>query len=148
LARAVTLSPLAIVSGLAVVLALGLLIVGAWLVRQARPVPEALGTWDCGYALPTARMQYTSSSFAQGLVGLYGWALRPKVHKPTLGGPFPAPASFSSHVPDVVLDRLLVPAAETTGRGLGWFRWVQRGSVHAYLVYILATLVWLLLWKR
>jgi hypothetical protein len=48
----------------------------------------------------------------------------------------------------VVLDRLLVPAAETTGRGLGWFRWVQRGSVHAYLVYILATLVWLLLWQR
>jgi hypothetical protein len=93
-------------------------------------------------------MQYTSSSFAQGLVGLYGWALRPKVHKPTLGSPFPAPTSFSSHVPDVVLDRLLVPAAQTTGRGLGWFRWVQRGSVHAYLVYILATLVWLLLWQR
>ena len=34
------------------------------------------------------------------------------------------------------------------GRGRGWFRWVQRGSVHAYLTYILATLVWLLLWQR
>jgi hydrogenase-4 component B len=93
-------------------------------------------------------MQYTSSSFAQGLVGLYAWALRPKVHRPRLSGPFPAVGAFSSHVPDVVLDHLLVPAAETTGRSLAWFRWIQRGSVHAYLIYILATLVWLLLWQR
>ena len=118
-----------------------------WWLARARGLRRAL-TWDCGYAAPTARMQYTSSSFAHGLVSLYGWALRPKIHRPSLGGPFASAATFSSHVPDVVLDRLLVPAAQSTSRGLGWFRWVQRGSVHAYLIYILATLVWLMLWQR
>jgi hypothetical protein len=135
------------------VFALTLLALATWFVARTRPTSVSagevkVGTWDCGYAAPTARMQYTSSSFAHGLVSLYGWALRPKIHRPSLRGPFAGAASFSSHVPDFVLDRLLVPAAHSTGRGLGWFRWLQRGSVHAYLLYILATLVGLLLWQR
>ena len=32
-------------------------------------------TWDCGYARPTARMQYTASSFAQPLTTLFRWLL-------------------------------------------------------------------------
>jgi len=153
LAPVTSLAPLLIVTALCGVLVLALLALATWLVARTRPTSRGvaeprIGTWDCGYAAPSPRMQYTSSSFAQGLVSLYGWALRPKVHRPSLGGPFAGEASFSSHVPDVVLDRLLVPAARTTGRGLGWFRWLQRGSVHAYLIYILATLVWLMLWQR
>jgi hydrogenase-4 component B len=153
LAPAASLAPLLTVTALCGVFALAVLLLAAWLVARTRRVPAStgetkVGTWDCGYAAPTARMQYTSSSFAHGLVSLYGWALRPKIRRPSLGGLFAGAASFSSHIPDVVLDRLLVPAAHTTGRGLGWFRWLQRGSVHAYLTYILATLVWLLLWQR
>jgi hydrogenase-4 component B len=149
MARAASLAPLVVVTVLCALLATGLALLGAWLVARTRSIGRArVGTWDCGYAAPAPRMQYTSSSFADQLVGLYAWALRPKVHRPAVAGLFPAPAAFSSHVPDVVLDRLLVPAAHTTGRGLGWFRWLQRGSVHAYLLYILATLVWLLLWQR
>jgi len=61
---------------------LALLVAGslalARLTRQARAVRAV--TWDCGYAAPSARMQYTSSSFAESLVGLFAWALRPRVH--------------------------------------------------------------------
>src|SRR5438067_1498749 len=39
-------------------------------------------TWDCGYARPTARMQYTASSFAQIVVRLFRSVLRPVVHAP------------------------------------------------------------------
>jgi len=31
-------------------------------------------------------------------------------------------------------------------RAWGWLRWIQRGSVHAYLFYILLTLIILMLW--
>ena len=47
-------------------------------------------SWDCGYARPTARMQYTASSFADTLVALFGWALRPTEDRPRPRGPFPS----------------------------------------------------------
>lgn len=118
-----------------------------WLVRRTRGAPADVPTWDCGYARPTARMQYTSSSFAQMLVGTFAWALRPNVKRPRLEGPFPAPGAFHSDVPDTVLDRLLVPATTRVERQRRWVMWMQRGHVHAYLFFILATLVLLLLWK-
>ena len=40
---------------------------------RTHAVTEAL-TWDCGYAAPTARMQYSASSFADLLVGLTHFA--------------------------------------------------------------------------
>jgi hypothetical protein len=140
------LAPLATVSFLGAVLAGSLLVVGGWLVVRTRRA-TAGSTWDCGYAAPTVRMQYTSSSFAEGLVGMFAWALRPQVHRPALRGLFPHPAPLTSHVPDTILDGLLLPAGRAVARGLRWFRWLQRGSIHAYLAYILATLVWLLLWQ-
>ena len=75
------------------------------------------------------------------LVAMFSWALRPRIHRPLSRALFPPRQSLSTHVPDTVLDEMLVPAGRAVERGLRWFRWVQRGSVHAYLVYILATLV-------
>jgi hydrogenase-4 component B len=141
-----TVAPLLAVTILGGVLVAILLGVGGWLRLRTRRAPAQVGTWDCGYAAPTARMQYTSSSFAQTLVGMFGWALRPRAHQVGTHGAFPRAGAFHSHVPDAVLDQLLLPAGHAIGRGLRWFRWVQRGSVHAYLVYILGTLVLLLLW--
>ena len=114
-------------------------------VRRRPPAPAV--TWDCGYAAPAARMQYTSSSFAELLVGILAWALRPSTDAPRLAGPFPARAAFHSHVPDTVLGRALLPSFSAVGRILGWLRPIQHGNVHLYLLYILGTLVALLLWR-
>jgi hypothetical protein len=122
-------------------------IAARWLGRRTRTAPADVPTWDCGYARPTARMQYTSSSFAQMLVGTFAWALRPNVKRPHVEGPFPAPDAFHSDVPDTVLDRLLVPATTRVEQQRRWVTWMQRGHVHAYLFFILSTLVLLLLWK-
>jgi hydrogenase-4 component B len=146
LSRTAALAPLSVVTFAGLALVAALLMAGGWLVLRTR-VHGSAGTWDCGYAAPTARMQYTSSSFAQMLVEMFGWALRPRVHRPGPLQPFPGSQGFASHVPDTVLDELLMPAGHAVGHGLRWFRWVQRGSVHAYLVYILATLVALLVWQ-
>jgi hydrogenase-4 component B len=146
LSRSAALAPLGSVTIVSLLLAAGIVAAASWLHARTRAAP-AVGTWDCGFAAPSARMQYTSSSFAQMLVGMFRWALRPSVHNPHPSGFFPATTQFSSHVPDTVLDRVLVPGGRVTARGFHWLRWLQRGSAHAYLVYILATLVWLLVWR-
>ncbi|HEX5105453.1 MAG TPA: hypothetical protein VFV87_16660, partial [Pirellulaceae bacterium] len=102
-------------------------------------------TWGCGYTRPTPRMQYTASSFAQFLVALFGWALQPTAHQPRLTSLFPQSAHFESHVPEVVLDRLVMPAFHLAARILFWFRLMQQGSVQIYLLYVFAILVLLLL---
>jgi len=93
-------------------------------------------------------MQYTSSSFAEIIVGLFAGVLRPKRDAPHVDGLFPRPARFYSPVPEVVLDLAVLPAMRLFGRGLAWFRWVQRGTVQLYILYVLATLVVLLVvWR-
>ena len=102
-------------------------------------------TWDCGYARPGARMQYTASSFAGILVGLFGAVLRPRVHGPEILTPFPAVSKFESHVEDVVLDGVLAPMWRRFRSRLGGLRVLQQGSVQTYLLYILTILLFLLL---
>jgi hydrogenase-4 component B len=105
-------------------------------------------TWDCGYAAPTARMQYTASSFAQLLGRMFRRVLLPEVHRSSIGSFFPqTPDRFESHVPDPVLDRLLLPAIAHGQRGFGLARAIQTGHVQVYLAYVVVTLVALLAWS-
>ena len=129
-------------------LVLALSLVAGWLVGEwlkNRAVKRRVGTWDCGYAKPSSRMQYTATSLADGLVGLLGWLLRP--HKSSQGprGAFPAPARFSSHVDEVVLDRVLVPLWVFAKNKLSVLKTFQQGSLQMYLLYILLALLILLL---
>ncbi|HTS17583.1 MAG TPA: proton-conducting transporter membrane subunit [Verrucomicrobiae bacterium] len=105
------------------------------------------GTWDCGYAAPGPRVQYTSSSFAQMLVGLFAWVLRPRVETPGELSLFPGEARFRSEVPDIVLDGAMRPGFRFGARITSSFRFLQAGSVHAYLLYIVLFLILLLLWR-
>jgi hypothetical protein len=51
-------------------------------------------------------------------------------------------------VPEVVLDRAILPAFDRLGRALFWLRLVQLGSVQIYLLYIFAMLAVLLVFSR
>jgi hydrogenase-4 component B len=142
------LSPLGWLSAMGLVLLAALSGCGAWYWARLRRNPIAAGaTWGCGYAAPSPRMQYTSSSFAEMLVGLFAWALRPRTHEPEDLALFPAPSHFHSEVPDTVLDRGVLPLFRF-GAGLSaYFRVLQRGSIQTYLLYIFAALLALLLWR-
>ena len=125
------------------VLALAGVAVAAWTRGGARRT-----TWDCGYAGGGPRIQYTASSFAGMLVGLFRWAIFPDEHRPHVEGPFPAAGErFESHAPDPVLDRLLVPGFSRGRSLLGLARVIQAGRIQAYLLYIVVTLVVLLAWS-
>jgi hydrogenase-4 component B len=140
-------APLGILGAAAV--ALVALLALAALLQRSRLTPgrlAAAGTWDCGYAAPSARMQYTSSSFASWTVGFFRFALLPRTRLPELARFFPRSARFESHVGDTVLDRLLTPAFEAGAWLASWGRFLQHGRIQLYLVYVAVTLV-ALLWK-
>ncbi len=128
-------------------LGLGLVLLALLLALWLRPKQTAdRPTWDCGYAEPTARMQYTASSFAAAPVAGFRWALLPVEHRPRLRGLFPGPARYESHVADPVLDRAATPGLRLGARGLALLRVVQSGQLPVYLLYVLLTLMVLLLW--
>jgi hydrogenase-4 component B len=114
--------------------------------RRVRMSPSSL-TWDCGYAAPSARMQYTSSSFAQWLVDLFRWALRPQLHPPKIDTLFPDDTSFESHVNDTVLEEAVGPTTRCLTWLFGLSRYLQQGSLQAYLLYIMVIVIGLLLWR-
>jgi hypothetical protein len=91
-------------------------------------------------------MQYTASSFAQMLVAMLRWPLQPRVHNPEIRGIFAPPARFESHIDDVVLDGLIVPAARTVQKWLEWIRGLQSGLTQHYVLYILVAVIVMLMW--
>lgn len=112
-----------------------------WSAHPRTPV----ATWDCGYAAPSPTMQYSSSSFAQMLVRIFAWLLRPCEHQPRLDELFPSPQRFESRVDDAVLDGVMLPASRSVSRVLDRFRLLQQGRIQMYILYILITLLVLLL---
>jgi hydrogenase-4 component B len=104
-------------------------------------------TWDCGYAAPTARMQYTASSFASPLVTLFRILLRPRVELRPPEGLFPARASYKSHTADVFHDWFYRPMFVGVAWAASKLRWLQQGRIQLYVLYIALTILVLLIWK-
>jgi hydrogenase-4 component B len=99
------------------------------------------GTWDCGYAAPTARMQYTAGSFAGIITGWFAWILRPERHASLPEGPFPTAASYAEHTPETVLERVVQPAAAGVMVVAGVARRLQHGRLQAYILYVVVGLL-------
>lgn len=115
-----------------------LLVLGraAWaLVRRRRPLAYA-ETWGCGYALPSARMQYTASSFAAPL--LASWGALAGVRREVTPGAFHA----SAH--ELVLEGAILPAWKGLRGTLARLRTIQHGRLWVYLLYLIAVLLVLL----
>ncbi len=108
---------------------------------------ETTVTWDCGYAAPTARMQYTGTSFSQILVEFYNFFLRVKQKLSAPKGLFPEPGSFSMETPDLFQEKVFSPLFVRTGNVLCILHTLQHGRIHLYVLYIIVMLIVLLLWK-
>ena len=147
------------------VLSIGGLVITVGLARRAAIRPASgmrrAGTWDCGFAMTAAdapRIQYTASSFAQLLVGLMKFLLRPREHRPRLHIQFPhrrvdkaggvgasGGVGFKSHVDDLVLDGWILPALRTIETWCMRLRVLQYGRVQLYVLYVLLALIVMLL---
>ena len=78
---------------------------------------------------------------------LFGWALQPIVHRPRIDALFPPDANFESHIDDTVLEKAVWPTTSAATWLFSWGRYLQSGSLQAYLMYILVVIVFLLLWR-
>jgi hydrogenase-4 component B len=109
-----------------------------WLWRRAhrQGLTRAL-TWDCGYAAPTARMQYTAGSFAGIITEWFASILRPERHERRPDIAFPARASYTEHTPETVLEQIVEPVGRVVMRFSTAARSLQHGRVQSYLFYIL-----------
>jgi hydrogenase-4 component B len=112
-----------------------------------RYAPARTGTWDCGYARPTARMQYTASSFAQPLTDLFRSFLGTRREFTPPHGALPTqPAAFHSETPDAFTERIFRPVFNGIARLMEHPRRLQHGRVQLYVLYVALTLVALLVW--
>jgi len=139
------LGKVVMISVIAVALAAGLWALRARLLRgqTVRRGP----TWDCGYAVPSARMQYTASSFAQPLMDVLGQLVRAKdeVHRPS--GHFPTSGDYHSLASDPWKENVFAGLFRKTAGLLDRLHWIQHGKVQLYVLYVVVTLVALLIWK-
>jgi formate hydrogenlyase subunit 3/multisubunit Na+/H+ antiporter MnhD subunit len=114
------------------------------LIRGRRAADE---TWGCGYAAPTSRMQYTARSFAEIMAEhLVPAILRTRVTVKPPRAIFAEPARISSDSTDPVTRSLYEPFLDTWAKRFARLRWLQQGSLHIYLLYILAAVTSVLAW--
>jgi hydrogenase-4 component B len=138
LAVALPSAPLVTLGAFHLALAAVVILAAAFLWRRVRHngVGRA-GTWDCGYAAPTPRMQYTAGSFAGIITGWFAWILRPQRHAHLPGDIFPAHADFAEHTPETVLEDVVEPAGSLVLRFSAAVRRLQHGRVQSYIFYLL-----------
>jgi formate hydrogenlyase subunit 3/multisubunit Na+/H+ antiporter MnhD subunit len=146
LASAVAPLRMVTVLALAFWLALGLLVLLRRRLLAGRVVTTAV-TWDCGYAAPTARMQYTASSFAQPLVDLFPFVLRGSRHGEPVADLFPANTTLTTRTPDPLHHEVYGPIFASIARLTARRRPLQGGQTQLYVLYIAVTLLALLVWK-
>jgi len=135
-------APLAMLGAVHVVLAVLMVAAAVWLWRKAHALGLRRGlTWDCGYATPTARMQYTSASFAGIAGGWFRWLLQPERTLRRPRGLFPAEAIRLERVPETVLEKLLGPVSVAVMQVSAAARRLQHGRLQSYVVYVVAGLM-------
>lgn len=141
------LVPMTMITLLGVVLLVLILIIAVWYKRRmaGAACSEAV-TWGCGYQRPAPRMQYSASSFAEMLISLFSFVLRPHSHRPErITGLFPGRSGFFSHVPEAVLELVYIPVLQRLYQRFAGVRRLQSGILQQYVLYSLITLIVLLL---
>jgi hydrogenase-4 component B len=104
-------------------------------------------TWATAYLAPSARMQYTASSFAAPLTTLFRRVLRMQGEPIALASYFPGHARYETRARGVIREPLIEPFFRAVAQAAIRLRWLQHGRIQLYLVNIAATLLVLLIWK-
>lgn len=104
------------------------------------------GTWDCGYAAPDSRMEYTADAFSQPLMSFFRFLLRTgrKIQPPE--GEFPGKTSYEDATPDPGLAGFWEILFERIGRLAERVHFLQSGYLHLYILIATATLIAMLVW--
>lgn len=108
-------------------------------------------TWDCGFGDLNPRMQYTATGFSKPLRIVFRLLYQPKRELQLTQGPSPYYPNEQNYVvsTETVFEKYIY--RPLTLSFTHWARktifYVQTGSVHIYLIYILAALILLLVYN-
>jgi formate hydrogenlyase subunit 3/multisubunit Na+/H+ antiporter MnhD subunit len=92
-------------------------------------------TWGCGYAAPTAKLQYTANSFVRPFRKLIHPLLMMNKTENALIGIFPNPVHSETHPYDK-LERVIIDIPLKYLKGfIGQFRFLQNGNPQFYILY-------------
>ncbi len=117
-----------------------LLVVGLFLLRRlisAHRQKSVAPTWGCGYQSPSARMQYTATSYAENVAGLSSPIINlNKEMKPTgTEEIFPKPGTFVSHPSEKLEEWLVNRPFLALRRLLRRIAFLQTGQIRHYILY-------------
>lgn len=135
------------ISGFSILVLLGMILLFLR-IKSWSKIYSKVGTWDCGYAEPSKKMQYTGSSFGDSIVKLFRFIIWPKTQEPDVSGIFPRRVNFKCTVADLVLDKMVLPFFRFAGHYLPAVRVFQMGQIHFYVLYILVIIIVLLVLGR
>jgi hydrogenase-4 component B len=115
----------------------------AWMLRRGtvRRVRRC-DAWDCGFAPPNARMQYTATAFAQPIRRVFGLLFHVEEGVEAGEG---AAVRYRLSVRDRAWDLFYMPVAQVVESAARRVVRLQSGNIRVYLGWTLATLV-VLLW--
>ncbi len=142
--NAVLLEPVTGISVILIVLACGLI-----LIRRLLPRGKAeriAPTWDCGYAKPTARMEYTGTAFVQPLTDFFANLICLKKNEVKPDGLFPVHAEISVETEDAADKTVWHPLFRFFGRLSDKIHHLQSGYLHLYILIMVLALLFMLVW--
>jgi hypothetical protein len=136
-----------------VALALVLVTAGVWLASKVIGGGSRIRvgeTWGCGRVVQTARMEYTSTAFAEPLRRVFAEMYRPTEDLSIDFHPdsryFVQAIEYRTEILPWFERYLYGPLIAWLRRRAGQVRALQSGSAHAYLTYLVVALVGLLTW--
>ena len=114
----------------------------------ARPRPRRYETWACGRLLLTPRMEYTATAFANPFTRVFDFLYRPVKRLEIEAHPdsrfFVSRMQYANATRFIVDEWLYGPVERALRTAARWAVTIQSGSPNAYLAYVLAVLLVLL----
>jgi hydrogenase-4 component B len=133
----------------AVAVLVGLALAGAMSLRVGYAV-RRVPTWGCGGEL-TARTEYTATAFSKPLMMIFRAVYRPTREVETVGEAyFPREVKYRAEIEPTFERFLYGPLTRGVLGAAERMKVIQAGSLHAYLAYVIALvlILVLLLWWR
>jgi NADH:ubiquinone oxidoreductase subunit 5 (subunit L)/multisubunit Na+/H+ antiporter MnhA subunit len=117
-----------------------------WFLRGVPRRMRRRDPWDCGFAPPSPRMQYTATAFAQPMRRVFGLLFEMDETHPALNDTMPR---YRLKITDRLWGLLYLPIAQAVESASRRVVRLQSGNVRVYLGWTLATLLallWVISW--
>ncbi len=103
-------------------------------------------TWDCGYARPDARMEYTGTALAQPIMDYFAPLIKLSRKRKKPDGLFPESASVELETDDMANTGLWRPLRKLFWKAADAIHRLQSGYIHIYVLAMLVALMAMLIW--